>query len=332
MNAKRTITRRILVSGLAATALSAVVLPAAVADDFPSRPIRLVVGYSVGGPTDVLARVFAKDMTEILGQTVLVENKPGAAGRIGTEHVARAEPDGYTLTVSTLAHNVNPILFPSAVKYEPLKDFAPVILTSLLPMVAINAYESPAKSVTDIIAKAKSDPGGVTYGSSGVGGSAHLAAALLEARSGTKMNHVPFQGNGPALQELMAGRIDFMFYPMVGLKQQVEAKRIKPIGVTTPERHPDYPDTATMSELGFKGFEEYTQGIGILAPAGTPQPIVDKLNAAMNKSLKRRETIERMDQLGAIVAGGSPQEFATWLREDEKRWREVVKAANVTVN
>lgn len=330
MNPKRT-TIRTLTCGLAATALTALALPAGAADDFPSRPIKLVVGYSVGGPTDVLARLFAKDMTEILGQTVLVENKPGAAGRIGTEFVARSAPDGYTLTVSTLAHNVNPILFPSAVKYDPLKDFAPVILTSLLPMVVINAYEAPAKSVTDIIGKAKADPGGVTYGSSGVGGSAHLAAALLEARSTTKMNHVPFQGNGPALQELMAGRLDFMFYPMVGVKPQVEAKRIKPIGVTTPQRHPDYPDTPTMSELGFKGFEEYTQGIGILAPAGTPPAIVGKLNAALNKGLKRPETVERLNQLGAIVAGGTPQEFATWLGEDEKRWREVVKAANVPV-
>ncbi|MGE0313592.1 MAG: Bug family tripartite tricarboxylate transporter substrate binding protein [Lautropia sp.] len=302
---------------------------AAVADDYPSRPIKLVVGYAVGGPTDILARLYAKDLTEILGQTVLVENKPGAAGRIGTEYVAREKPDGYTLTVSTLSHNVNPILFPSLVKYDAIKDFAPVALTALLPMVVITKYDSPVSSIADLVRQAKDKPESVTYGSSGHGGSAHLAAALLEALSKTTMIHVPFKGNGPAMQELIAGRIDFMFYPMVGVKAQVDAKKIKVIGVTTPKQHPDYPGVPTMSELGFKGFEEYTQGIGILAPAGTDPKVVATLNAAMNKALARPETVARLEQLGAVVAGGSAAQFASWLKEDEKRWREVVKAAKV---
>jgi len=320
--------------GMLAAALACAVpfaaAPAA-AQDFPSKPVKLVVGYSAGGPTDVLARLLAADLTEILGQSVIVENKPGAAGRIGTEYVAQSAPDGYTLTVSTLAHNVNPLLFPKSVKYHPLKDFSPVVLTSLLPMVAVTAYESPANSLEDIVKRARANPGAVTYGSSGNGGSAHLAAALLETLSETKMNHVPFKGNGPALIEVMAGRVDFMFYPMVGIKQHIEQKKIKPLAVTTAARHPDYPDTPTTAEQGLKGFEEYTQGIGILAPAGTPADVVAKLNKALNESLKRPATAEKLRQLGAIVVGGAPEDFRNWLAKDAERWDRVIRAANVKV-
>ncbi|MCM5571363.1 tripartite tricarboxylate transporter substrate binding protein [Burkholderiaceae bacterium FT117] len=313
-----------------ACAVPFAVAPAA-AQDFPSKPVKLVVGYSAGGPTDVLARLLAADLTEILGQSVIVENKPGAAGRIGTEYVAQSAPDGYTLTVSTLAHNVNPLLFPKSVKYHPLKDFSPVVLTSLLPMVAVTAYESPANSLEDIVKRARANPGAVTYGSSGNGGSAHLAAALLETLSETKMNHVPFKGNGPALIEVMAGRVDFMFYPMVGIKQHIEQKKIKPLAVTTAARHPDYPDTPTTAEQGLKGFEEYTQGIGVLAPAGTPADVVAKLNKALNESLKRPATAEKLRQLGAIVVGGAPEDFRNWLAKDAERWDRVIRAANVKV-
>lgn len=320
--------------GMLAAALACAVpfaaAPAA-AQDFPSKPVKLVVGYSAGGPTDVLARLLAADLTEILGQSVIVENKPGAAGQIGTEYVAQSAPDGYTLTVSTLAHNVNPLLFPKSVKYHPLKDFSPVVLTSLLPMVAVTAYESPARSLDDIVKRARANPGAVTYGSSGNGGSAHLAAALLETLSETKMNHVPFKGNGPALIEVMAGRVDFMFYPMVGIKQHIDQKKIKPLAVTTAARHPDYPDTPTTAEQGLKGFEEYTQGIGVLAPAGTPADVVAKLNKALNESLKRPATAEKLRQLGAIVVGGAPEDFRNWLAKDAERWDRVIRAANVKV-
>jgi len=313
----------------AALVAAAMLTSSAVPQDFPSKPVKLIVGYSAGGPTDVLARVLAADMTEILGQSVLVENKPGAAGRIGTEFVARSAPDGYTITVSTLSHNVNALLYPKIVKYDPVKDFAPVALTALLPMVAVTAHESPAAGLGDLVDKARRAPGTVTYGSSGSGGSAHLAAALLETLSGTQMLHVPFKGNGPALTEVMAGRVEFMFYPMVGLKSHIEAKRLKPLAVTTAKRHPDYPDVPTTAEQGLKGFEDYTQGIGMLAPAGTPVPVVAKLNAAVNESLKRPATVAKLASLGAIVAGGSPQEFGSFIDRDRERWARVIEAANV---
>jgi tripartite-type tricarboxylate transporter receptor subunit TctC len=170
----------------------------------------------------------------------------------------------------------------------------------------------------------------VSYGSAGNGGSAHLAGALLETLSGTQMTHVPFRGNAPALTEVMAGRVTFMFYPMIGVADQVEQKRLKALAVSTPKRHPDYPGVPTMAESGFPGFEEYTQGLGIIAPAGTPAPVVKRLNEAVRASLAKPETKEKLKALGAITEGGStPAEFQAWLKKDAERWERVIKTANV---
>jgi tripartite-type tricarboxylate transporter receptor subunit TctC len=297
--------------------------------DFPNRPVRLIVGFSAGGPTDVFARLVAQDMTATLGQPVIVENRPGANSLIGTEAVARSAPDGYTLTVSTLAHNVNPILIPDRAKYQPIDDFAPISLAILLPLVVVTGYDSPYKSVQEIVAAAKAPNAQVTYGSAGHGGSAHLAAALLANQAKADMTHVPFKGNAPALTEVIAGRVSFMFYPMVGIPEQVAAKRLRVLAVTTAERHPDYPSVPTMAESGFPGFENYTQGLGFLAPAGTPPAVVKKLNEAINASLARPETQERLRGIGAIKVGSTPQEFTRWLKEDHQRWERLIKAAGV---
>jgi DNA-binding beta-propeller fold protein YncE len=191
--------------------------------------------------------------------------------------VARAAPDGYTLIAATLAHNINPILMADKAKYQPIKDFASISLAATVPMIAVTGYDSPMKSLQDVVAAAKAQPGAVTYGSAGHGGSAHLAAALLGNLTGTQMTHVPFKGNAPALTEVMAGRVTFMFYPMVGVADQVAQKRLRALAVTTPKRHPDFPTTPTMAELGYPGFEDYTPGIVFLAPAGTPTPVGDML-------------------------------------------------------
>jgi tripartite-type tricarboxylate transporter receptor subunit TctC len=199
-------------------AISAVeVLAAAEArgQTYPARPIRLVVGFSAGGPTDVIARVVAQDMSAALGQPVVVENRTGANALIATEAVAREAPDGHTLMVSTLSHSVNAVLVPQA-RYDPLRDFAPVGLVAMLPLIAVTGPNTPFASPRALVAAAKARPGEVTYGSAGNGGSAHLAAALLANLSGAEMTHVPFRGNGPALSEVMAGRVSFMFYPMIG--------------------------------------------------------------------------------------------------------------------
>jgi tripartite-type tricarboxylate transporter receptor subunit TctC len=311
--------------------LSLLVTTQAFAQPYPSRPIRIIIGFAPGGPTDVLVRVVAQDLSASLGQGVAVENRPGANSLIGTQAVARAPGDGYTLLGTTLAHNVNHILMgPEKTQYDPIKDFTPVSLVGLLPLVVVTKPDSPFNSLQDIVAAAKAKPGEVSYGSAGNGGSAHLAAALLETRSNTKMIHVPFKGNAPALTEVMAGRVSFMFYPMVGIADQVGQKRLKVLAITTDKRHPDFPDAPTTAEAGFPGFDEYTTGVGIAAPAGVPAPVVAKLNEAIRASLAKPETLQRLRQLGAIAAPSSPEEFRTWLQKDRERWERVIKAAQVT--
>ena len=303
---------------------------AAAAQTFPTKPVKLVVGFSAGGPTDVIARIIAQDMTASFGQTVLVENKAGAASMIATQEVKRSAPDGYTLYVTTLTHSVNAILHADKKPYDPIADFTPITLVCHLPLVMVAKGDSPFSTAADVVQAAKAKPGEVSYGSSGNGGSAHLAGALVEALTGTKMLHVPFKGNAPALTEVMAGRVSFMFYPMVGIAEQVAQKRLKVLAVSTEKRHPDYPNVPTMSESGFPGFEEYTQGLGVVGPAGLPAPVVSRLNEAIRASLVKSDTKEKLSKLGAITEGGStPAEFRAWLAKDLERWERVIKAAGV---
>jgi len=290
----------------------------------------MILGFAPGGPTDVIARVVAQDMSAALGQGVVVENKTGANSLIATQEVKRAAPDGYTLLATTLAHNVNPILMADKNPYDPIKDFAPVSLVAVLPLVVVTKPDSPFNSLQDIVKAAKSKPAEVTYGSAGNGGSAHLAAALLETVSKTTMTHVPFRGNAPALSEVMAGRVSFMFYPMVGIAEQVAQKRLKVLAITTAKRHPDFPTAPTTAEAGFPGFDEYTPGVGVVAPAGTPTPVINRLNEAIRVSLAKPETRERLRSLGATTEGGSsPAEFESYLKMDRDRWARVIKAAGV---
>jgi tripartite-type tricarboxylate transporter receptor subunit TctC len=310
--------------------IAALISGAASAQSYPNKPVKMMLGFAPGGPTDVIARVVAQDMTTALGQAVVVENKTGANSLIATQEVKRAAPDGYTLLATTLAHNVNPILMADKNPYDPIKDFAPVALVAVLPLVVVAKPDSPFSSLQDIVKAAKAKPGEVTYGSAGNGGSAHLAAALLETRSGTRMTHVPFRGNAPALTEVMAGRVSFMFYPMVGIADQVAQKRLKVLAITTPKRHPDFPDAPTTAEAGFPGFDDYTPGVGVVAPAGTPAPVIAKLNEAIRVSLAKPETRERLRSLGATTEGGSsPAQFESYLKMDRDRWARVIKAAGV---
>lgn len=303
---------------------------AAHAQSYPTKPVKLLVGFAAGGPTDVIARILAQDMTQTLGQTVLVENKAGATSMIATQEVKRAPADGYTLYMTTLTHSVNAVLHADKKPYDPIADFTPITLVCHLPLVMVTKGDAPFNTPQDVVKAAKAKPGEISYGSSGSGGSAHLAGALVEALTGTKMLHVPFKGNAPALTEVMAGRVSFMFYPMVGIAEHVREKRLKVIGVSTEKRHPDYPGVPTMSESGFPGFEEYTQGLGVVGPAGLPGPVVSRLNEAIRASLVKPETKEKLSKLGAITEGGStPAEFRAWLSKDLERWDRVIKAAGV---
>ena len=323
-----TLTRRSLPTACLGL-LSAIALPA-LAQDFPTKPIRMVVGYAAGGPTDVIARLVAQDLQTALGQTVVVENKSGANGNIATEDVARAPADGYTLIVNTLSHNVNALLGAGKVKYDPVKNFAPVSLAVVLPQVMVVGPESPYATLADLLKAAKSKPGTVSYGSAGNGGSAHLSAALLEVRGGAKMNHIPFRGNAPALIEVMAGRVDYMFYPMIGVADRVTAKQLKVIGVTTKQRHADFPGVPTMAEAGFPGFEDYIGPVGFLAPAGTPPASIARLSGAIRATLAKPAIQDKLRALGAVVVGSSPDEYRDWLKKDYDRWAQLIKDASVT--
>jgi tripartite-type tricarboxylate transporter receptor subunit TctC len=311
-------------------ALSFCFAAAAQAQSYPNKPVKLLVGFAAGGPTDVIARILAQDMTQTLGQTVLVENKAGATSMIATQEVKRAPADGYTLYMTTLTHSVNAVLHADKKPYDPIADFTPITLVAHLPLVMVAKGESAFNTAADVVKAAKAKPGEISYASSGSGGSAHLAGALVEALTGTKMIHVPFKGNAPALTEVMAGRISFMFYPMIGIADHVAQKRLKVLGVSTEKRHPDYPGVPTMSESGFPGFEEYTQGLGVVGPAGLPAPVVARLNEAIRASLVKPETKEKLNKLGAITDGGStPAEFRAWLAKDLERWERVIRTAGV---
>ena len=303
---------------------------AAGGQSYPTKPIRLIVGFAAGGPTDVIARVLAQHMTAPLGQSVVVDNRTGANAIIATDLVARAAPDGYTALFSSLSLLVNAILSPDKIKYDPFKDFAPVSNAASLPMVVVTRPSTPVNSMRELIALAKRRPGEVTYGSAGHGGSAHLAGAMLEAMGHVRMTHIPFRGNAPALTDVMAGQVTFMVYPIIGIADFVSANKLKVLAVGTARRHPDFPNVPTAAESGFPGFEQCAPWVGMLVPAGTPAPVVNRLSDEMRKALAKPEVATRLHALGAEVIGDSPAEFAAFLKKDYERWARVIKAAGVT--
>ena len=299
------------------------------AQAYPTKPIKFIVGFAAGGPTDVIARVIAQDMTQTLGQSVVVENRAGANAIVATEFVAKAPADGYTLLFSSLSLLVNHALVDSKVNYDPFKDFAPIGNAANLPMVIVTSPQSPFNTMPELLALAKAKKGEISYGTSGHAGSSHLAGAMLETATGTQMINVPFKGNGPAMLEVMSGRVSFMFYPAVGIAEQVAAKRLKVLAVGTASPHPDFPGVPTLTSMGMKELEATAPWVGLLAPAGTPAPVVNRLAEEMRKSLAKPETRERMRQLGAVIIGDTPAEFAAFLRKDYERWTRVIKASGV---
>lgn len=319
---QRGIAMAVLGCGLALTG-------AAQAQPFPGKPVKIVVGFAVGGPTDVIARLLAQHMTASMGQSVFVENKTGANALIATEEVALARPDGYTLLFSSLSYNVNHILMPDRVKYDPIKSFAPITLVATLPMIVVTGYGSPYATLNDLVAQSKTKPGTVSFGSAGNGGSAHLAGELLRSKTETDMIHIPFRGNGPALMEVMAGRISYMFYPSIGVADYVSGKRLKVLAVAAKQHNPDFPGVPTTDELGLPGLDSTAPWVGLLAPAGTPEAVVQRLASEVNKAMALPEAKERLRALGAVAVGGSPAEFGAFLKSDHEHWATVVKAAGV---
>ncbi len=319
--------------GLACAALcaaAAAAAPHAWAQDYPHKPVKLVVPYPPGGPTDIVARVVAQKLQEQMGQPFVIDNKPGAGANLGAEAVARSAPDGYTLLVVTTAHAINPSLF-SKLSYALLKDFAPVSQLTSGPLVLVTNPALPAKSVAELIALGKSKSGGLNFGSSGNGQSTHLSAELFSAMAGVKMAHVPYKGSAPALTDVMAGQTDLMFDTMLSAMPHVKAGKLKALAVTSSERSPAAPDVPTVAESGLPGYEAIAWN-GILAPAGTPKEVIDRLNVELKKALGHPEVKQRFEAQGFSPAWGAPTAYGSFLQAEVDKWAKVVKTSGAKVD
>ena len=297
---------------------------------YPNRPIRFIVPYPPGGPTDLMARSMSGRLTEALGQTVVVENRAGAGGNVGAEVAAKAPPDGYTLLMGAIStHSINASLY-AKLAFDPVKDFAPITQASIIPLV-INAHPSlPGVNVKELIALAKKNPGQLSYGSSGNGGGTHLAGELFKMMTGTDLVHVPYKGLNPATIDVIGGSIPLVFNDLTTAIQPYKAKRIKILGVSTAKRVPQIPEVATISET-VPGYEAYTW-FGVLVPAGTPQPIVDRLSRESMKILNSDEIKTRFAEVGAEPVGGTPQQFADFMAAETVKWAKVIKASGARVD
>ena len=301
------------------------------ADEFPTRSIRLVVPFPPAGATDILARAVANDMQRILGQGVVVENRPGAGGNLGTDIVAKAPGDGYTLVMGTVGtHAINVSLY-SKMPYDAVRDFAPVCLVASVPNLLVVHPSVPVHTVRELIDLARARPEQLNYASSGNGTSIHLSGELFKSMANVQMVHVPFNGSGPAVGALVAGQVQVMFDNMPSSLPQARAGRLRAIAVTSAHRAPVLPEVPTIAEAGLPGYEAGSW-FGVLAPASTPREIVNRLNGAIVRGLQSPETRERLSAQGAEPAAGTPDQFAEFIRSETTKWATVIKAAGARVD
>ncbi|MDB5653484.1 MAG: tripartite tricarboxylate transporter family receptor [Tardiphaga sp.] len=314
---------------LGACALMAAGAGGAQAQGWPNRPIRMVVPYTPGGYTDLMARLVSQKMSEALGQTFVIENKPGANAVIGTDSVAKAAPDGYTFGTVIAAHAVNATLNPK-LPYDTMKDFTYVSLTSVAPLILIAHPSVPANNIKELIALAKAKPGQLNFASSGIGSAAHLTMEMLMSREGIKLQHIPYKGTSGALQDTVGGQISVMFDVIGPLMSQVTPGNAKAIVVTAKERVPAAANVPTMAEQGVADFVSGTWS-GIIAPAGTPKEIVDRLSAEAKKALADPELRRKLDDQGIVAVGSTPEEYRAFVADEITRWRKVITDAGVKV-
>jgi len=318
-----------LAAGVAAGGFAA--LPAAAQADYPAKPITIVVPFAAGGTTDILARVIGEALKTELGQPVVIDNRAGAGGNIGGALAAKAAPDGYTLFMGTVGtHAINQSLY-KKMPFDPIKDFAPLTRVAMVPNLLVAHPTRPYKTVQELIAYAKANPGKVTFGSSGNGSSIHLSGELFDSMAKVDMIHVPYKGSAPAVSDLIGGQIDIMFDNMPSAIQHVRSGRLKAIAVTTAKRSPELPDVPTIAEAGVPGYEA-TSWFGMFAPAATPAPIVTRLNAALVKVLADPAVKKKLAEQGAEPYAEKPQQFAEFIRKESAKWSQVVKASGASVD
>ncbi len=300
---------------------------AAAQPQYPAKPIRLVVPFSAGSATDILARIIGSKMGEGGTWQVVVDNRPGAGGTLGATTVAKAPPDGYTLILVSVGHAINATLYPK-LGYDTLKDFTAVSMVASVPNVLVVNAASPYKSVRDVIAAAKARPGALNFDSAGSGSSTHMSGELFKMQAGVEIMHIPYKGTGEALTDVMAGRGDMMFAPTVSAMPFVKQGKLRALAVTTPKRAAALPDIPTVAEAGLPGYA-FDSWFGVLAPAGTPKEIVNALNAEIGKALAAPDVRERLAAQGAEPRGGSPQEFAATIQAEIGKLAPVVKQSGV---
>ena len=293
------------------------------AQSWPTRPVRMIIAFSPGGPTDLVSRVLAQKLSEQLGQQVIVDNKPGAGGNIAAELAAKAAPDGYTIFYNTSAIVIGPALY-GKVNYDTLKDFVPVILTASVPMFLVVNPQLPARSVKEFLDLAKSRSGTLNYSSSGTGTITHLASAMMSTQTGIQTQHIPYKGSAPGLVDLASGQTQFMIDTINTVLPYVRDNRLRGLAVTSAKRSPLLPDLPTLAEAGISGFEAAAWQ-GIVVPTGTPSEIVQKLNDEVNKALTHPDIRSRLAAQGADILGGTPAEYAAYLRSEMPRWAKAVK-------
>jgi tripartite-type tricarboxylate transporter receptor subunit TctC len=319
---------------IAATLVAFFAMAAALAhaqDDYPNRPVRIIVPFAPGGSTDVVARILADKLGAEFKQGFIVENRAGAGGNIGADAVAKAAPDGYTLLMGTTGVlAINKHLY-KEMSFDPDRDFTPVSYTSLITNILVVNPQVPAKTVAELLRLAQAEPGRLTFASSGAGSSTHLSGELFKSMAGVNILHIPYKGSSQALVDVMSGQVTMLFDNAPSSMPFVEQGKLRAIAVTSTKRLPNLPDVPTIDEAGVKGYESLSWS-GIVAPAGTPRRIIDKLNAAIDRILREPDVKQRFAGLGVEAVGGPPEAFTRQIRAESEKWGKVVRTANITLN
>jgi tripartite-type tricarboxylate transporter receptor subunit TctC len=317
--------------GIVFTALLALPGIAFAQADYPSKPIKLIVPFPPAGGTDTLSRAIAQSISSNTKWVIVVENKPGAGGNIGLDAAAKSPPDGYTIAMGQTSNlAVNPTLY-SNLGFDPVKDFAPIALLSSQPLIVVVSAASPYKTLRDLVEAAKANPGKINMASAGNGTIGHIGGELFQRRAGIKLTHVPYKGAGPAVTDLIGGSVDTFFGNSQSVGGLVTAGRLRPLAVTAPKRLANLPDVPTVAELGYPGFEAATWS-GLVAPAGTPKAIVDRLNAEANRALGSSEMKAKLAEEGSTPLGGTPEQFAAFIKAENAKWGAAVRDAGIKLD